>query len=170
MKTVVAGTALAARGGRGLAVVALALALGLPACGGGGGANVNGPSNVVPPPAVQRQILGQGNWTAASSPNGSDLTGDSIALIAITLNANATLDAVVDWTFSSNDVEIGFYQGSCNLNNLGTGNCANTLIESGRVSKPARISKSVAAGSYTLIIANFGPGSESGTWQVGGTK
>ncbi len=142
------------------------LALGLSACGEGS----SGASGGNPTQPSTRQVLVQGNWQAEAATAGTrDLTGTDLALFPFTLSSAATLDAVVDWGSQANDVEFAIHQGTCTFSNLGTTACTE-LVPSGRATKGSTISKAVAAGSYTLFIVDYGPGSESGTYQVGYTR
>ena len=120
--------------------------------------------------AAGRQVLLDGSWQAGPAPTGTrDLTGTDLVLFPIALSTAGTLDATVNWGSQSNDIEFAIHQGTCTFANLGSGACTE-LVASGRATKGSSISKALAAGSYTLFVVNYGPGSESGTYQVGVTR
>jgi uncharacterized lipoprotein YbaY len=93
---------------------------------------------------------------------------DSLAFAAFTTAAPGTLEATVDWTFGTNDVDVAIVPGACNCGLAMAEQCQNELASaSSTTAKPERISvPNFAAGSYTLVIANFGPAQESVSYQV----
>ena len=129
-----------------------------------------GSSSTSTTPSTTRTILSQGNFTTASAPAGTrDLTGTDVAFFPVTLTSAGTLDVTASWAAQANDVEFAIHQGTCTFSNLGTTACV-SLMESGKpTTKGATIAKALAAGNYTMLIVNYGPGSESGTYQVGFT-
>jgi hypothetical protein len=84
-----------------------------------------------------------------------------------TTTAAGTLEAQCDWTFASNDIDIGIFRGSCSFDQLLADQC-NVLVESiSATAKPERVSAANApAGLYTLIILSVGNTAESGNCQV----
>jgi hypothetical protein len=71
------------------------------------------------------------------------------------------LDVTVDWTFPASPIGVYIVQGACNLEQFNARTC-NFLLRSESGPKPRRASTSnVAAGSYTLLIANFASQQES---------
>jgi hypothetical protein len=77
------------------------------------------------------------------------------------------LRVVVDWTFPSNDVDVHLARGACGVLDFLFGACNLVAGSTSVTVKPEHISASAsAAGSYTLIIPNFGPGRESIAYQV----
>lgn len=132
------------------------LTVALPGCGGGGGGS-SSPSTV-PPAPVRRQIA---NFNFALAELFDLARGE------FTTTATGTLEAQCDWTFPSNDIDIGIYRGSCSFSQIIADQC-NTLVESiSATAKPERVSATnVPAGLYTLIIASLGNTQESGNCQV----
>jgi hypothetical protein len=153
------------RAGR-MGLVALALALGLPACGGGGGGGTTGANP--PPPQRVRTSFGSGSFQlgSLSEAQSSGLNKDFF-VVPFSTNVAGDVEAVVDWTFNANDVDIGIMRGDCTVNGVLAGRCS-TVVESLSVTaKPERVTATnLAAGSYTLLIVNEGPGRESGTYQM----
>lgn len=132
-----------------------ALTVGLPGCGGGGGGGGPTTSNPVP----QRRQIAAFNFTAVALFD--------LARGEFTTSATGTLEASCDWTFASNDIDIGIYRGSCSFNQFLALQC-NVLVEStSATAKPERVSSAnVPAGTYTLIVASLGNTAESGNCQV----
>ncbi len=146
--------------------VALAAVAGLEACGGGGGGGVTGPSGSGGP---TRTLLGSQNWQL-TSPAQAQAAGFGLDMWAapITTNVAGALEAIVDWTSAGNDIDIAIVRGNCTPQQGLANACGTPVAEStSTTAKPERVTAAgLAAGSYTLLIANFGPGQESGTLQV----
>ena len=138
------------------------LAVAVSACGSS--------SASAPTQPATRTILSQGSFQTASAPAGTrDLTGTDVALFPVTLTAAGTLDVTASWAAQANDVEFAIHQGTCTFSNLGTTACV-SVMESGKpTTRGATITKALAAGNYTMLIVNYGPGAESGTYQIGFT-
>jgi hypothetical protein len=145
--------------------IALAAMAGLPGCGGGGGGNVSGPSGG----GTQRDLLGSQSWQLVS-PAQAQAAGLAIDMWATPIQTNVTgdLEVTVDWTSGNNDVDIAIVRGNCTPQQGLANACGVPLAEStSTTAKPERATaRGVAAGAYTLLIANWGPGQESGTLQV----
>jgi hypothetical protein len=140
----------------------LTLALGLGACGGG-------TSPTAPPP--QRAVVLQGAFSSVpSSAGGSTGTVAATRTFAFTVAEAGTIDAVADWSSSSNQMALALYPAGCVAGNLGFGDCI-PLARSNSSDKPGRVNMPKArAGTYTLGVMNLGPGVESGTCEVGLTR
>jgi hypothetical protein len=137
------------------------LALAVSACGGGS-------SPTVPP---QRAVVAQGSFSAIpSSSGGSTNTIAATRVFPFTIAESGTLDAVADWSSPSNKMGLALYPAGCVVGQLGFGNC-NPLAQSNSNDKPGRVNLlKASAGSYVLGILNLGPGTESGTYEVGITR
>jgi hypothetical protein len=143
-------------------MAAAGLVFGLPACGGGGGGGGGG--SVAGPTTPTRQIVTQQTWTADF---GDVLQAD----VTITGSGAGTLDATVQWTFATNDVDLVATSTTCSPAAFITDACTLLAEASSTTAKPERISFSVTGGSsYRIWIVNFGPGAESGTLEVGLTR
>jgi hypothetical protein len=156
--------------GGGLAVFAgLAVALSmlsLPGCGGGGGCagNPTGPGCVASPtptptPLVTR-IVSQGN---------DSLESGFLGWVVFTTTTAGTLGVEVNWTFPTNDVDIFLARGNdpCTDETFDNRTCSFVATEESISMKPEKLSvPNMAAGTYTLYIANFGDTDESVAWQA----
>ena len=89
------------------AVVALVSAL-----AGCGSSTPSGPST----PATTTTVVQQGTFQLVSvqTANGLGVSFDA-ARTEFTISSSGTLQAVVDWTFSSNALGIGIFRGSCSF-------------------------------------------------------
>jgi hypothetical protein len=77
------------------------------------------------------------------------------------------LDATVDWTFATNDVDAIIVSGECSLEQFDAGRCPVLAVAAGTTAKPERLTVPAAApGTYTLFIGNEGPEDESLSFQV----
>jgi hypothetical protein len=148
-----------------LSVVSLAAALAtasvLPGCGGGGSSG-----GVTAPSGGGRQIVTQSNWTLVP---GAWQSGD----VSITgaSSTKGTLDAVVEWTFATNDVDIYVTATACTPDMFVLQRCAYAAKADSATTKPERVSFSVSGGdTYRVWVVNFGPTNESGTLEVGLTR
>ncbi len=135
---------------RGLAVL-VSLALGLSACGGGGSSPTgsSGPT---------RQSLGTRTWAAAP--------GDGL-IVDVTIGQTGTLDATAQWTNATNDVDVFLTSSSCSAQAF-VANLCNILAKAdSATNKPERMTASVISGNYKVWVYNLGPGTESGTVDMG---
>ena len=147
-----------------LAVVWLAAALAastMPGCGGGDSAG-----GVAAPTGGGRQIVAQQNWTLeAADAVYADVT------ITGSSTAKGTLDAIVQWTFATNDVDIYVTAIACTGEMFANQRCSYAAKADSPTTKPERVSFSVSGGdSYRFWVVNFGPTNESGTLEVGLTR
>ena len=136
---------------------AAALALLLGACGSDTPVTPPTPPPPTPPPPV-RTLLVEGNYSGLK-----DRT-----LLAVPFDTAAgTIEATVDWTFASDNVDIYLVRGSCTLEQFQKGTCPFVVNSDGSISKPEKLTAtSQAAGSYTLYIGNWGPAEESVSFQI----
>ena len=139
---------------------ALALVLVLTACG----ENTNLPPVEVPPAPVRTVI---GNFAFAL---GAVELSEPVE-VTVTGTGTGTVDATVQWTFASNDVDLFLTDRNCSATSFfGLVDC-NVLARADSVTnKPEVITRSLGAGVYRLYVHNFGPDSESGTLAVGFTR
>ena len=156
---------------RGAVAAALALAI-LPGCGGGGG---NGPTTppVTQAPAPVRTLIIQGGFSLVgiAEAQRQGAPADYVRHEFTTTGAG-TLEVNADWTFSSTQMLVGVVRGACSFAQI------DTALNGGAVAcpevggtfpspKPARVTiTNLAAGSYTLVVANITNISESGNYQV----
>jgi hypothetical protein len=138
----------------------LSLALVLAACGS---------SSPSAPSTPQRRVVAQGQFVGLPSSNGGNTNTINATFAAtFTTTSAGTIDAIVDWTFATNQIGVGLYPGTCTSAQLGFGNCI-VLVQSNSSAKPGKLTFAAPAGTYSLAFENLGPGSESGTYQVGVT-
>ena len=138
----------------------IGLVISLTGCGGGGGGPA-APSTPAPTPAPPPvvTVIAQGS---------SALDSKVIAPVVFTTTATGTLDMTVDWTFASNDVDIFLARGSepCTLATFNNRTCGFIATEESTTMKPSKLrAPSLAAGTYSLYVANFGDTDESIAWQ-----
>jgi hypothetical protein len=140
-----------------MALVGMAMALA--ACGGGGTSTPTAPAA---PPAPSRSVVGQSNWTAEVG---------TAARIDATIGGAGSMDVTVQWTFSSNDVDIYVTSTGCaSHQDLLNNRCTLIAKADGVTAKPERLTLTVQAGTFRIWMANFGPTDESGTVEVGITR
>lgn len=138
----------------GVAVVLLGL---LAACGGGGGNPM--PVTLPPPTPAPPTVVSQG-----SGPLALDFVAE---VTPFTTTVTGTLDATVDWTFATNDVDLFLARGVCTPQLFLASLCNLAASSISTTAKPERLRLTgVPPGTYTLMIGNIGPGDESVAWQV----
>jgi len=149
------------------AAVLAALTATLAGCGGGGGSPTSSSSTSN---QTRRQQIGQGNFTLVDSATAVRQTGGAdFVTVNITTTVAGMLEATVEWTLASNDLDVYFLRGTCNPSQALAGTCGTPFAQSESVTaKPERLSATgLAAGNYTLVISsNLGNSAESGTFQV----
>jgi hypothetical protein len=156
---------------RGTVAAALALVI-LPACGGGGG---NGPTTppVTQAPSPVRTLIVQGGFSLVGIAE-AQRQGAPADYVRheFTTAGTGTLEVNADWTFSSSQMLVGVVRGFCSFDQidaaLNGGAVACPEVDGDFPSpKPARLTiTNLAAGNYTLIIANITNNNESGNYQV----
>ncbi len=145
------------------ALGALALVVGLTACGGDSGGGPT-PVNNNNPPAPVRTVIG--NFTF--SLNAIDMTQP--VEVTVSGTGTGTLDATVQWTFASNDVDLFLTDRNCGATSIfNLGNCNILARADSFTNKPETINTRLAAGVYRLYVYNDGPAGEAGTLVVGFT-
>jgi hypothetical protein len=76
-------------------------------------------------------------------------------------------DVTVDWTFATNDVDIFIARGTCSFEQFVEEQCAVLAAATSSTAKPERLRlANQPAGTYSVVIVNFGPGDESIAYQV----
>jgi len=121
-------------------------------------------------PLPQRRQVTSGTFqltdpTTAFLSTGGLLNTD-FAVVPFTVSAAGTLDASVNWTFASNDIDIVIVQGNCTLDQVIADACGTELVTGTSVTKPETVRTTVSSGPHTLVIINLGPAAESGTYEV----
>lgn len=92
---------------------------------------------------------------------------DFVALLPFSTSSTGTLEAVVDWTFSTNDVDVAIARGPCTCQQAAANACETVAETTSTTAKPERVTATgQPAGSYVLAIANFGNRVESCSYQV----
>ena len=133
----------------------LALATSLAACGGDSPSAPTAPPTAPPP---QRTLVAQGS--RSDIPPFAE--GNLVFFVLVQTTATGTLEATVDWTFASNQVGLAWASGNCFENP----SCI-PLFQDASLNKPKTLSApNVAAGTYTLVVANLGTTNESVSYQV----
>lgn len=97
--------------------------------------------------------------------------GQLPALVALFRTVATTqvgaIEVVVDWTFGTNDVDILLARGGCTLDQLVAMQCTVIGTAESATAKPERLrAANQPAGSYTVVVVNFGPDDESIAYQV----
>jgi hypothetical protein len=99
---------------------------------------------------------------------GSDtLDAGFVGRLPFTTTRAGTIEATVDWTFATNDVDLALVRGDCSFDQFVSQQCTVLVFSVSTTAKPERIrTENAAAGTYTLFIENTGPGDESLSFQV----
>jgi hypothetical protein len=136
-----------------LAGLLAAVALAGPGCGGSGSVTGNSGGG-----GSTRSTVDERGWQL----DPFELLGVDIQ---ITGTGSGTLDANVEWTFASDDVDVYVTAVACTTEMFISDRCAYKAKADSATTKPERVSFSVSAGdSYRFWIVNFGPQRESGTF------
>jgi hypothetical protein len=119
---------------------------------------------VVPaaPPAAVAAVVTQGSVAGL-------LVSAGVSTPPFTTTAAGKLDVNVDWTFVRNDVDIYIVRGgtACSAELFNADQCDFVAFSDNAIAKPERLSvPALAAGTYTLLIINWGPDPESVSYQA----
>jgi hypothetical protein len=140
-------------------LVVAAIALGLSGCGSD--KNPTNPTPTpTPTPAPVTRVVSQGSDT---------LESETLGAVVFTTTASGTVGVEVNWTFATNDVDIYLARGNdpCTEETFNNRSCGFIATEESPSLKPERLTvPNLAAGTYTLYVANFGDTDESVAWQV----
>jgi len=152
-----------------LLVTVIGIASSLLGCGDdGGGSTMPSPSPIV----VSEGAFPIGTVLTALT------TGDVcnfLQFIPFSTGSTGTIEAVVDWSSPANDIDPAIVRGQCTCTQVQQAPSVDqlnrvcpTVAESSSVTaKPERIvASNQPAGSYTLIVVNFGDTRESFSYQV----
>jgi hypothetical protein len=146
---------------RGLASIGAAAVLiaGLGACGGGSSSPTAAPTPTPTPTPPSPRVV--------SSGGGLSLQAGYVGRAPFTTTLAGSLSATVDWTFTTNDIDVALVGGNCSFDQLQASQCPILAISASTTAKPETIrADGVAAGDYTLFIENTGPGDETLSYQV----
>lgn len=126
-------------------------------CGGSSSPSTPTPVAAVPTPTPCAQsVLFQGT---------GEMPAGTLLNFPVSTSVAARLDVNGDWTFTTNPVGLYIIQGACSLDQFNARSCTFLLrLEPG--AKPLKGSASVSAGSYTVLMANYGARSDSGALQI----
>jgi hypothetical protein len=136
----------------------LGLSFGLGACGNDGPTNPI--STTTPPPPTPRPpvVLDRGE---------GQLPAFNVLVRPLATAETGAFDVTVDWTFASNDVDVAIARGACSFEQLISAECTLLGMTTSVTTKPERLRvANQPAGTYTLLIANFGPDDESIAYQA----
>jgi hypothetical protein len=97
---------------------------------------------------------------------GTAFPPSTLDLESFSTSTTGRLDVTLDWTLPASPFGVYVVQGACNLQQFNARTC-NFILRSDSGPKPRKVSASnVAAGSYSLLIANFSSQNESVSTQV----
>jgi hypothetical protein len=138
-----------------MGVAVAVLAAGLTACGGG----------TTTPDTTTSTVT-----TSLPTQPFANLAASEVAFAEVTINGTGVLTGTADWTFASNDIDIYVTAPSCRATDIvELANCQAVGRTTAVSTKPERLTVNVTQGNYRVWVANFGPGSESGTLQMTAT-
>jgi hypothetical protein len=99
--------------------------------------------------------------------NGYPLEELNAGSVPFTTSATGTVEAIVDWTFASNDLDVYLARGACSFEQLIVDQCTILSFSESTTAKPERPrATNVPAGTHTMWVVNIGPGDESVSYQV----
>jgi hypothetical protein len=139
-----------------LALFAVSLGLGLVSCGGDGSPTVTPAPTPVPTPPPPTVVL-QESW---------QLDANFVDGFYFDIGSTGTIDATVDYTHDDTLLVVYVATGTCTFNMFIADQCefVATSLDGPR---PRTVSATnQRAGTYTIIVWNVGPHSESGVIQV----
>ncbi|MBX7187888.1 MAG: hypothetical protein K1Y01_22290 [Vicinamibacteria bacterium] len=93
------------------------------------------------------------------------ITPSTLFSLPVTVPSAGRLDLTADWTLATNAVGLYLVQGACTLDQFNARTC-NFLTRIETTAKPKKGSVAVQAGSYSVLVANFGSQQDSGIAQA----
>jgi hypothetical protein len=88
---------------------------------------------------------------------------DDVALVPFTTATGGTLQIDADWISAADNVQLVLFGGDCTLQDAVQNLCDQIAAARGMVKPQQLVQPGLAPGTYTIMVLNFGPGSESGT-------
>jgi hypothetical protein len=138
--------------------VGVALVVSLTACGS---------DTVTPPPPPTTTLPPLPPPSVVSTGQGSLPDGFVGRATPFTTTMTGNLDATVDWTFATNDLDVYITRGDCTPQQFIDVQCNIAAFSESTTAKPERAQLAAAPpGVYTLLVGNAGPREESLSWQV----
>jgi hypothetical protein len=130
-------------------------------CGDGNGGNTT--------PSPVRRVIAQGSFSVEDFFTGIVQGCTNFEFVPFTTSQTGTADVTVQWNSPSNDMDVAVARGTCNCGNID--DCDEVSSSDSATAKPERLSISnLGAGSYTLVIINWGEQNDQGTYEVGLTN
>ena len=153
-----------------LTVITVFLAwLPLVGCGDGGSSG----SSPTGPPARVSTVIAEGSFQIGTMLTAfqAGVPCDFVEFIEFNTSATGDIEAIVDWTFATNNLDMTITPGRCTCALVLTTNACGDSVASSidMTTKPERITAlNQPAGAYTLGIANLDEQarSDSGSYQV----
>jgi hypothetical protein len=148
-------------------VGAVALVLVLGSCG----SSTTGPSGGSTP-GRSRSVIGSFAFQLVGIPEAQSV-GFAFDFLDrdVVLSAAGDLDAVVNWTFASNNVNLYLTSTSCSETQFAVVQCTILRSTEGQGGKPRTLTASgLSAGTYRVWVVNLGNTAESGSVEVGVTR
>jgi len=108
-----------------------------------------------------RTVILQRVWTL--------VVGQFVALEG-PISGSGTLEATVEWTLATNDVDIYVTTDACSEQTFALFQCTFLASADSATTKPEHVSLSVTAGAYRVWVVNLGPTEEAGTVEVAITQ
>ncbi len=102
----------------------------------------------------------------------AQLSPFQFALINFRVDSGGTLTARIDWGNANNDIDTALLRGRCSVSQIlsGASGCTETatIASDESFAKPSALSTTVQAGDHTLVVFNFGPGSDTAGYRLEG--
>jgi hypothetical protein len=104
-------------------------------------------------------VLDEGGFSGLSPGNG--VGGD------FTTTRAGDLQIIVDWTFATNNLDLLLFRGECSPEQFAASECDIAAVADSATAKPERVGLGNApAGTYTIVVFNFGETEETISYQV----
>jgi len=140
-------------------LVCAAVVASLAACGGSSPSTPTPTPTPVPTPPPPEVV---------ANGSGGPLPAESIGqLPPFTTTRAGALDATVDWTHATSDLDVYLVRGNCSGEQFLADQCTMVAFSESTTAKPEKVhADNAAAGTYTLFILNAGKSEERISFQV----
>lgn len=126
-----------------------------------------GSSTTTTPATIPTPTPAPAVTTLVDQDSFSGLGAQFLTGIPFDTTSTGTIEATVDWTFATDNVEIYLVRGSCTIDQFNNLTCPFVAFSESTTAKPERVrATNQAAGSYTLYIGNRGPQEEAVSFQI----
>lgn len=87
-----------------------------------------------------------------------------------TTPASGRVEVTVDWTSPTNNIDVYVTKGTCTVDQVNDRTCNFAILSESTTARPEKLSATLDAATYSLMIGNRGPTTETASYEVTFTR